>query len=169
MFLPVCVCVRVCVCVCVCVCVGLELKLLQGRRGEGWGSQTEGVNYVHYSRTTDSSSIEVNQLQQIKGGWRSPRPLLPQSSAAYKGQNAAIHFESDVNITSQFSQLNAPKCVCSGQHGRPQQTGVCTAASPLCKHTLRETGGRGGYQLHARLLLSSSQLNGNGNATYTVF
>lgn len=29
-------------------------------------SQTAGVNYVHYSHATDSSTIEVNQVQQIK-------------------------------------------------------------------------------------------------------
>lgn len=53
-------------------------------------SQTAGVNYVHYGHATDSGSIEVNQLQQIKGGWRSHRPLLPQSSDAQWGKKTHV-------------------------------------------------------------------------------
>lgn len=41
-------------------------ELLRGSGGKGSISQTAGVNYVHYGHATDSSSIEVNQLQQIK-------------------------------------------------------------------------------------------------------
>lgn len=41
------------------------------RKAEGQTRQTAGVNYVHYGDAIDSSSIEVSQLQQIKGRWRS--------------------------------------------------------------------------------------------------
>lgn len=50
-------------------------------------SQNTRVNYVHYGRTTDSSSIEVNQLQQIKGEGRSHRPLLSQSCCTQCKEN----------------------------------------------------------------------------------
>lgn len=44
---------------------------------------------MHYGRTTDSSSIEVNHLQQIKGEWRSHRPL-PQSSATHDAKKTHL-------------------------------------------------------------------------------
>jgi len=62
------VCLSVCLCVCVCVCVcetaglGPKPHAEEKRRVV----HESGVNDVHYGHTADSSSIEVNQLQQIK-------------------------------------------------------------------------------------------------------
>lgn len=53
-------------------------------------SQITGVNYVHYGQAADSSSIEVNQLKQIKGSWRSHKPPLSPSSAAHKGEKICV-------------------------------------------------------------------------------
>lgn len=75
----------------VCVTAAAGLYLLQGRRGEGWMSHNARVNYVHYGHTTDSSSIEVNQLQQIKGEWRSHRPLLPLNPLLHTVRRRASH------------------------------------------------------------------------------
>lgn len=47
-------------------------------------SQNAGVNYVHYGLGADSGSIEVTQLQQIKGCWRSHRPPLLHTPSCSK-------------------------------------------------------------------------------------
>lgn len=51
-------------------------------------SPTAGVNYVHYSHATDSSSIEVNQVQQIKRWLEVTETSIPTISllSTLKGQ-----------------------------------------------------------------------------------
>ena len=53
-------------------------------------SRTADVNYVHYGGASDSGPIEVNQVQQMKAGWRSQRPLLSQFNAAGNGKRTCV-------------------------------------------------------------------------------
>lgn len=60
-------------------------------------SHNATVNYVRYGPATDSGSIEVNQLQQIKGEWRSHRPLLPPNHCCTQREDvlSTLHYGMD--------------------------------------------------------------------------